>query len=91
MDIDCCSGNTYTLSPGDQFDFVNYQTQEVQVTNCNPPLPSLSYIVPAAQGSTPGRCSAQIADGAADGTYTLAVSGCPSPPPPHAPVIKVTG
>lgn len=88
MDIDCCSGNTYTLSPGQQFDFVNYQSQQAQVTSCNPPLAGLSYTVPAAQGGTPGRCSAKVADQASPGTYTLGNTGCPSQ---HTPVIKVSG
>ncbi len=87
MDIDCCSTSTNTLSPGEQFDFVNYQSQDVQITNCNPPLPAAAYDVPAAQGGTPGRCSAQIADGAQPGTYTLTSSGCPASPP--CPIIKV--
>jgi hypothetical protein len=91
MDVDCCGGGTFTFAPGDQFDFVNNQDQDVQVTNCNPPLPDLAYDVPAAQNGTPGRCSAQIADDAQDGTYTLSVSGCPAPPPPSAPIIKVAG
>ncbi len=89
-DVDCCSGDTYTFSPGDQFDFVNNTSQDVQVTNCNPPLAALSYDVPAAQGGNPGRCAAQVADGAQDGEYTLSTTGCPGPLPPF-PVIKVAG
>jgi hypothetical protein len=90
MDIDCCGGGTYTLSPGEQFDFVNNQSQEVQVTGCNPPLAALNYTVPAAQGGTPGRCAAQIATGATDGSYGLTVSGCGALPP-GAPTIRVSG
>ena len=88
MDVNCCGGNTYTLSPGEQFDFVNYQSQEVQITGCNPPLAGLNYTVPAAQGSTPGRCPAQIATGCGDGSYGLTASGCGALPP-GAPTIKV--
>ncbi|HEV3277281.1 MAG TPA: hypothetical protein VG860_10735 [Terriglobia bacterium] len=88
MDIDCCGSDTYTLSPGDQFNFVNYQAQDVQVITCCPPLAALSYTVPAAQNGTPGSCGAQVAVGAT-GTYTISVSGC-SNPPPHGPVIKLS-
>jgi len=90
MDVSCCGSNAYTLSRGQQFDFVNYNSQEVQITGCNPPLAALNYTVPAAQGSTPGRCPAQIASGAADGSYGLTASGCGALPP-GAPTIKVSG
>ena len=90
MDIDCCGGGTYTLSPGAQFDFVNNTSQAVQITNCNPPLAALNYSVPAAQGGNPGRCAAQVADGATDGDYNLTVTGC-VPAPPGNPIIKVMG
>jgi hypothetical protein len=88
VQVDCCSNNTYTLSPGDDFEFVNYTSGEIQITGCNPPLPVMAYTVPAAQNGTPGVCPAQIADGVADGDYPLATSGCPAPPP-HNPTIKI--
>lgn len=89
MDVDCCSTSSYTLSQGEQFEFVNSGSQAVQVTNCNPPLAALAYNVPAAQNGTPGRCAAQAAQNAANGDYTLTVSGC-SIMPPHGPVIKMS-
>lgn len=63
MDIDCCNGGTSTLAPGDAFYFVNYQSQEITITNACPPLAAMVYEVPAAANGTPGRCPAEIAAG----------------------------
>ena len=86
MDVDCCSANTFPLSAGQQFDFVNYQSQQVEVTGCNPPLAALAYSVPGGTSSNPGRSSAQVASGAQSGYYLLSTN-CPNQ---HAPTIQVT-
>jgi hypothetical protein len=88
MNVDCCTNQTYQLSPGDQFNFINNTNQAVEITDCNPPLAALAYSVPAAQNGTPGTCQAQIADGVGAGTYPLNTSGC-SALPPHTPTIQV--
>jgi hypothetical protein len=89
MDVDCCSSNTYTLNAGDQFNFVNYTSQAVGISNCNPPLAAIAYNVPAAQNGNPGVCQAQVATGCQPGSYPLTNSGC-SNPTPHCPTIQVS-
>jgi len=76
IQVDCCNPSSTQLSPGQNFEFINYKNVSVTVSNCQPPLVNSSYTVGPATTSGGSTCPAQVQQNAQPGTYGLNVTNC---------------
>ena len=85
--VNCCNGDS-TLSPGENFEFINYANVTCNITNCSPPLVNSSYTVGPCTTAGGSTCPAQVQQNAPPGSYGINVDCCSAN---HAPTIVIQG